>query len=172
VPQDYAEAHMWYNLAVSRASGDDQKKYAEARDIVAEIMTPQQIAEAQRRAREWKPNRLRDETLGGQLGLSSSGNRPLSENNMRSGTVKGIQCPNVGCRTAWPMASDGQLPDVCSYCGWPLDVSDLVVIDSLMPLSEDLARPHPAAHSPADRRGAAPGAGVETEDRRGQTRGR
>jgi TPR repeat protein len=55
VPQDYAEAHMWLNLAAWRASGEDQKKYADVRDSVAKKMTAQQIAEAQRRAREWKP---------------------------------------------------------------------------------------------------------------------
>jgi hypothetical protein len=43
------------NLAASQASGDDRKKYAEVRDEVAKKMTSQQIAEAQRRAREWKP---------------------------------------------------------------------------------------------------------------------
>jgi uncharacterized protein len=51
VPQDYALAHMWFNLAA--ASGD--KTAAEARDMVAAQMTPAQIAEAQKLAREWKP---------------------------------------------------------------------------------------------------------------------
>ena len=55
VAQDYAEAHLWLNLAASRASGDEQKKYADARELVAKKMTAQQVAEAQRRAREWKP---------------------------------------------------------------------------------------------------------------------
>jgi len=55
LPQDYVSAHMWLNLAASLASGDDQKKYSDARDLVAKLMTPQQIADAQRLAREWKP---------------------------------------------------------------------------------------------------------------------
>jgi TPR repeat protein len=55
VPQDFVEAHMWLNLAASRAHGDQQKYYAELREALAKKMTPQQIAEAQRRAREWKP---------------------------------------------------------------------------------------------------------------------
>jgi TPR repeat protein len=55
VPRDYVQAHMWLNLAASRASGDDQKKYADQRDFIAGKMTAQQIAEAQRLAREWKP---------------------------------------------------------------------------------------------------------------------
>ena len=63
VPQDYLEAHMWLNLAVSRASGADQQKWTAARNLVAEKMTAEQIAEAQRRAREWKPKR--GESRGG-----------------------------------------------------------------------------------------------------------
>ncbi len=51
VPQDYAQAHMWFNLAGSQ--GD--KQAIEIRDIVAKLMTPAQIAEAQKLAREWKP---------------------------------------------------------------------------------------------------------------------
>jgi hypothetical protein len=51
VPQDYVTAHMWFNLAA--ASGD--KTGAEGRDMAAAKMTPAQIAEAQKLAREWKP---------------------------------------------------------------------------------------------------------------------
>ena len=58
VPQDYVSAHMWFNLAASRSPASD--KYVrdtavKQRDLVAAKMTPAQIAEAQRRAREWKP---------------------------------------------------------------------------------------------------------------------
>ncbi len=35
VAQDYTEAHMWFNPAASRTNGDDQKKYADAREAVA-----------------------------------------------------------------------------------------------------------------------------------------
>ena len=55
VPQDPVEAHKCLSLAVSRAVGDDIKKFTDARNLVAERMTPRQIAEAQRRAAEWKP---------------------------------------------------------------------------------------------------------------------
>jgi hypothetical protein len=54
VAQDYVEAYMWLNLAASRASGDKQTKFAAEQDRVAKKMNSQQIAEAQRRAREWK----------------------------------------------------------------------------------------------------------------------
>ncbi len=54
MPQDYVEAHKWQNLAASRVTGDEQKEYAEARDALAKQMTPAQLAEAQRLAREWQ----------------------------------------------------------------------------------------------------------------------
>ena len=56
VPQDYVEAHMWFNLAASRASDAEvRKEMAVFRDHVAAKMTPAQIAEAQRLASEWVP---------------------------------------------------------------------------------------------------------------------
>jgi TPR repeat protein len=55
VTQDYGKAYMWLDLAASRSTGDDQKQYADARTLTAQKMTSEQIAEAQRRAREWKP---------------------------------------------------------------------------------------------------------------------
>ena len=54
VPQDYARAHKWFNLAASRASAEENKEGASVRDQVAGKMTPAQIGEAQRLAREWK----------------------------------------------------------------------------------------------------------------------
>ena len=48
VPQDNVYAHMWWNIAAS--SGD--KDAVKNRDIVAEKMTPSQIADAQKLARE------------------------------------------------------------------------------------------------------------------------
>ena len=53
VPQDDIEAHMWLNLAASRLSGTDRERSVGARDRVAELMTPADLSEAQRRAREW-----------------------------------------------------------------------------------------------------------------------
>ena len=48
VVQDYVRAHMWWNLAA--VTGDSVP--VENRDIAAKRMTPQQIAEAQKLARE------------------------------------------------------------------------------------------------------------------------
>ena len=54
IVQNYVTAHMWYNLA--GAGGDEKAR--EYRDRIAEKMTPAQIAEAQRLAREWKPKKM------------------------------------------------------------------------------------------------------------------
>ena len=53
VPQDYVSAHMWWNLAGS--NGD--KIAVKNRDIIEKRMTKQQIEEAQRLARNWKPKK-------------------------------------------------------------------------------------------------------------------
>ncbi len=56
VPQDYVQAHMWFNLAAAGLSpGMLRTAAAMARDTLAKLMTPAQIAAAQRLAREWKP---------------------------------------------------------------------------------------------------------------------
>ena len=47
VPQDYVQAYKWFTLAGA----------AENRDRAAAMMTPAQIAEAERLAREWKPTK-------------------------------------------------------------------------------------------------------------------
>ncbi len=49
VPQDYVRAHIWYNLsAAGSPPSEDRDSAAENRDIVAELMTREQIAEAPR----------------------------------------------------------------------------------------------------------------------------
>lgn len=55
VPQDYTQAHKWLNLAASRAPSDKQAEYAAARNRVARMATPEQVAEAQRLAQTWTP---------------------------------------------------------------------------------------------------------------------
>jgi len=49
VPQDYVLAHMWFNLAAAQGF----EAAAENRDVMAALMAPAQIAEAQQRARAW-----------------------------------------------------------------------------------------------------------------------
>ena len=54
VPRDDVLSYMWLNLAASRfPPGKDRDKAVEGRDAVAERMTPAQIAEAQKLARQW-----------------------------------------------------------------------------------------------------------------------
>ena len=56
VPQNYVQAHLWFNLAASRLPpGKDRDKAVRNRDDAEGKMTPDQLAEAQRLAREWKP---------------------------------------------------------------------------------------------------------------------
>ncbi len=58
VPQDYAQAHMWFNLAASNLPpGKDRDKAVKNRDKAAKTMTPAQISEAQKPAREWRPKK-------------------------------------------------------------------------------------------------------------------
>jgi len=55
---DYVQAYKWYDLAASRFTVSEQSMRDRAvknRDRIAGMMTPTQIAEAQKLAREWKP---------------------------------------------------------------------------------------------------------------------
>ena len=51
VPQDFLYAHMWFNLAAAQGYKDAPEK----RNLAAQRMTPSQVTEAQRLAREWRP---------------------------------------------------------------------------------------------------------------------
>jgi len=53
VPQDYVMAHMWFSLSAAQGSQDA----ATNRDTIQHMMTPAQIAEARKLAREWKVQR-------------------------------------------------------------------------------------------------------------------
>jgi TPR repeat protein len=59
VPQNYVQAYLWFNLSAADQLGafekENRDKAAKYRDIVAAKLTPAQLAEAQRLAREWKP---------------------------------------------------------------------------------------------------------------------
>jgi TPR repeat protein len=52
VPKDYAQAYFWFTLAAVHAGNP---VVAKLRDWVEKNLTPEQVAEAQRLAREWKP---------------------------------------------------------------------------------------------------------------------
>src|SRR6266446_731413 len=56
--KDVVDAHMWFNLAAARFPANDTRNRTAAvknRDTVAGEMSSEQLAEAQKRAREWKP---------------------------------------------------------------------------------------------------------------------
>jgi len=53
VPQDHVQAYMWLNLAGMTGAKDA----IEARDMVAERMTQEQLIEAHRMTREWQPRK-------------------------------------------------------------------------------------------------------------------
>jgi TPR repeat protein len=58
VPRDYLLGYMWYNLAIGHFASsetDQRDTVVEFRDELAAKMTRNQIAEAQRLAREWVP---------------------------------------------------------------------------------------------------------------------
>ena len=58
VPQNYVQAHMWFNLAASRG---EAAAIAE-RDALAAKMTPDALAEAQNLALDWQPSNKRAST--------------------------------------------------------------------------------------------------------------
>jgi TPR repeat protein len=56
IERDYVKAYMYSNLAVARLpAGEDHDIALKNRDMIAKAMTREQVAEAQRLAREWHP---------------------------------------------------------------------------------------------------------------------
>jgi len=55
VPQDRIRAYMWLSLAAMQG----RERAAAFRDLIARLMTPGQLAEAQKLASEWKPKSQR-----------------------------------------------------------------------------------------------------------------
>ncbi|MGQ0675228.1 MAG: tetratricopeptide repeat protein [Rhodospirillales bacterium] len=56
VRRDLVQSHMWYNLAAANfAIGWDRADAFVSRDRVAGLLTPAQLADAQKRAQDWKP---------------------------------------------------------------------------------------------------------------------
>jgi TPR repeat protein len=57
VPQNYVEAYKWFILAALEPDEFLAKHYVEARDALRLKMSPQQIAEAQKLAKEFRPKK-------------------------------------------------------------------------------------------------------------------
>lgn len=51
--QDFVQAHKWFNITAALASGSARNIAVEHLDKVAQLMTPRQVEEAQKLAREW-----------------------------------------------------------------------------------------------------------------------
>ena len=86
VPQDLVQAHKWYNLAASRASGVDQdlrEKAVRSRDRIAARLTPAQLAKAQRLARQWQPR-------------TSTAEPPVHEQRPSTSAAPAPRAPNAG----------------------------------------------------------------------------
>ena len=55
VPENRIEAHKWLNLAAAHAPRSDREDWVRIRDAVGSKMALAQLAEARRRAIEWRP---------------------------------------------------------------------------------------------------------------------
>lgn len=55
VSKDPVQAYMWYELAVAGTKSGDRQSIEEMRDNLASAMSPAQVAEAKKLARDWKP---------------------------------------------------------------------------------------------------------------------
>jgi len=56
-PQDFVQAHKWFNLSASAKTDlNDRERSVKNRNRIEGRMSPSQVAEAQRLAREWKPS--------------------------------------------------------------------------------------------------------------------
>ncbi len=53
VPQDVVRALMWFNLAAAQGAPEE----IENRNRIVPLLTPAEIAEAQKLAREWRPTK-------------------------------------------------------------------------------------------------------------------
>jgi TonB family protein len=58
VSQDYVQAYVFLNLCADAAKGTEQKTAAKFRDQIAKQMSPQQMEEVKKLAREWEPVRM------------------------------------------------------------------------------------------------------------------
>jgi TPR repeat protein len=93
VPKDYLEAYKWFNLAA--AKGDERADDARVNLASAErFLTPEQVAEAQRQAHEFKPHK------GATPGESSSQPAKAPLNPSGSGTGQTNSAGTAGAPSA------------------------------------------------------------------------
>ena len=96
VPKDYVLAYMWLNLSVANSDRqlpnlrNTNSKLAGLLDSIAARMTPEQIADAQKLAREWKPK-------------SKQGDSKANEAPLKVGHSAG----KIGSQIRVPLKEDG-----------------------------------------------------------------
>ncbi len=64
VSQDYVQAYFWLNLSAAAERGKPQEETLKLLDAVSEKMTPRQLEEARRLAKEWRPKAMGQGELG------------------------------------------------------------------------------------------------------------
>ena len=55
VQKDLIAAYMWSNLAAAQLKGDERTQVEKVRDFIASKLKPDELQQAQQRARDWKP---------------------------------------------------------------------------------------------------------------------
>jgi len=63
VTQDYPQAYKWVNLSASRSQGKIHEDSVRDQNLIENILTPAQVAKAQKLSREWKPKTWRELSL-------------------------------------------------------------------------------------------------------------
>lgn len=57
LPHDDVQSEMWFIISAGHAPADDRDTIVEMRESIAHRLTAQQLAEAQKLAREWRPGK-------------------------------------------------------------------------------------------------------------------
>jgi len=55
VSKDYVQAYKWFSLVASYSQGREHDEAVRNRNVIKKMMTPAQVAEAQKLVRKWKP---------------------------------------------------------------------------------------------------------------------
>ena len=55
VPADLVQAYAWFSVSAADSAGEAHERASTARDVVASILTPEQLAQAKKAAADWKP---------------------------------------------------------------------------------------------------------------------
>jgi len=127
VPQDLVRAYMWWNLAASGPDNDDREKIAKNRDVVAAMMTPAQIAEAQALSRDWTPNRPGTSTI-------NSPAAALGQKSVPMALVGGTYAVPVGINNV--MTLDFIVDSGAAYVSVPSDVVSTLVRSGTLQASD------------------------------------